>query len=100
MKKYLGYVLVIALLVTVPFMSVAKQSLSDGEMGSLTAQEGVTINFGNWNLFTSTFGNVEIDNFAPYLQSWGDGDGFTGYEDSGWFGSTTTIANSFIRVGG
>ncbi len=100
MKKYLGYFLVIAFLVTVPFMSVAKQILSEGEMGSLTAQEGVTVNLGAFVPATATFG-VTVTGFMPDLQSWGDSDGFTGYTDSGWFGAfTTTSALSHIGVGG
>jgi hypothetical protein len=101
MKRLLGYFVIVAFLVTVPFMFVAKQSLSDGEMGSLTAQEGVTVDLGTWNPGLGQFGNVLVTGFAPALQSWGDGDGFTGFEDSGWFGAFTTMrADSIIAVGG
>jgi hypothetical protein len=100
MKRLLGYFVIVAFLVTVPFMSVAKQSLSDGEMGSLTAQEGVTVNLGAFVPPTATFG-VMVTGFMPDLQSWGDGDGFSGYTDSGWFGATTTTSvTSHIGVGG
>jgi hypothetical protein len=101
MKKYLGYFIVVALLVTVPFMSVAKQILSEGEMGSLTAQEGVTVDLGTWNPAGGQFGDIAVLGFAPALQSWGDSDGFTGYTDSGWAGAFTTMrADSVIAVGG
>lgn len=101
MKKYVGYVLVIAFLVTVPFMSVAKQSLSDGEMGNLTAQEGVTVDLGTWNPTGGQYGDIVVLGFAPALQSWGDADGFTGYTDSGWVGAFTTMrADSVIVAGG
>jgi hypothetical protein len=101
MKKYLGYFIVVAFLVTVPFMSVAKQYLSDGEMGSLTAQEGVTVDLGTWNPAGGQFGNIAVLGFAPALQSWGDSDGFTGFTDSGWAGAFTTMrADSVIAVGG
>lgn len=101
MKKYVGYFLVIAFFVTVPFMSVAKQILSEGEMGSLTAQEGVTVDLGTWNPGLGQIGNILVTGFAPALQSWGDSDGFTGYTDSGWFGAFTTMrADSIIAVGG
>jgi len=70
-------------------------------MGSLTAQEGVTVDLGTWNPGGGQYGNIAVLGFAPALQSWGDSDGFTGFTDSGWFGAFTTMrADSVIAVGG
>jgi hypothetical protein len=54
--------------------------MSESEMRSLTAQEGITINFGTYP------GTIAITNFSPSSVSWGDADGFSGYTTAGYLG--------------
>lgn len=100
MRRVLACVTVCMFFVMMPFVSFAKEAISEGEMESVTAQEGVNIDFGAFVPATNTFG-VAVSNFAPALQSWGDGDGFASYTSAGWIGSTMTIgALSRIGIGG
>jgi len=104
MKKFLVCVFTVMFFTMMPFLSFAKESIPDNELGSLTAQEGVTIDFGTWgpNPYV-THGNVAVLNFTPTLQSWGDGDGFgagSGWEDAGWVGAQMSVGASQLFVGG
>lgn len=88
MKKVLLFA-VIAMFLMVP-MSFAKQAISDSDLAAVTAQEGVTINFDSF-----TVGAISIA-----VQSWGDGDGFTGYTDEGWVGASITMSSDFVSISG
>jgi len=94
MKKVLLFA-VIAMFLMVP-MSFAKTAISEGDLASLTAQEGVTINFDCF-----TVGAITIN-----TQSWGDGDGCTGcaagkgYTDEGWVGASITLSSDFVTITG
>lgn len=101
MKKIVVCVVVMMFLVTLPFVALAKKvSLTEEELSATTAQEGVTIDFGGDNFFQT---NLSIrGNFAPALQSWGDGDGCTdcgGYTAKGWIGVRNVTMDAFGSLG-
>ena len=74
MKKILALT-VIALFVMMPFASFAKTTaVSDSDLGAVTAQSGVSIDFSN----------LTISNVSISAQSWGDTDGFGTYTSPGW----------------
>lgn len=104
MKKFLVCMTVFLISVMMPFTSFSKETLSDDEMSSTTAQEGVSIDFGGNVGVNSTSSNFAVfGNFVPQAQSWGDGDGTAvgGYNDAGgWMGTLTTMSatQSFIRL--
>jgi hypothetical protein len=87
MKKVL-LLAVLAVFVMVPFTSFAKSAISEGDLAAITAQEGVTINFDNF-----TVGAISID-----VQSWGDGNGFTGYAGAGWVGASIDLSSNFVQI--
>lgn len=104
MKKILVCMSVFVFLLTTPFALFAKQSLSDEELGTTTAQEGVSIDFGG-NLavdpYTSNF--AIVGQFMPATQSWGEADGeaATGYSSAGFMGLSNvsmSTTQSFIRL--
>jgi hypothetical protein len=80
MKKILVCLTVSMFFMMMPFVSFAKTAMSESEMRSLTAQEGITINFGAYP------GTIAITNFSPSSVSWGDADGFSGYTTAGYLG--------------
>lgn len=75
MKKTLACMTVVMLFVMTPFVSLAKTAISNDELDAVIAQEGITIDCG-----------ISVTDPIPTLFSYGDGDGFTGYPDAGWFG--------------
>jgi hypothetical protein len=76
---------VIAVFVMMPLASFARTSISDSELGSVIAQEGVTIDFGQFSL-----GNISINTV-----SWGDGNGFGAtYAGAGWVGASVSIVGN------
>lgn len=101
MKKIVVCITVAMFFVMMPFVSFAKKAaLSDSELGSTTAQEGVTIEFGG-AAFPLTHFAIN-GNFAPSLQSWGDGDGCStcgGYTDKGWVGTKNMSMDAFTQYG-
>jgi len=73
--------------------SFAKTVISERDLGDVTAQEGVTINF---NCFT--LGAITIT-----VQSWGDADGCAtcgGYNAAGWVGNSVTMSSNFVTISG
>ena len=88
MKKVLLFA-VIAMFLMVP-MSFAKTAITESDLASLTAQEGVTISFAN----------LAISNVALAVQSWGDGDGFSSYTASGWVGATIAMTGNVLALSG
>ncbi|PKN38934.1 MAG: hypothetical protein CVU62_01675 [Deltaproteobacteria bacterium HGW-Deltaproteobacteria-2] len=90
MKKIL-LLTVIALFVMMPFASFAKTAITDSELSSVTAQEGVTIDFGT----SFSLGNVQIETI-----SWGDGNGFTGYASAGWVGASVDMSPDAVTMSG
>jgi hypothetical protein len=102
MKKTMVCVVVMMFLVTLPFVALAKKvTLSEEELSATTAQEGVTIDFGGDNFFQT---NLSIrGNFAPSLQSWGDGDGCSDcgtYTSKGWIGVRNVTMDPFVQMAG
>lgn len=83
MKKILACVTVAVFCMMMPFVSLAKTVISESELDAVTAQEGVTLDFG---VGSYTNARVMVTNFSPSLISWGDSDGFTGYSSTGWVG--------------
>ena len=93
MKKIL-LLTVIAVFVMMPFASFAKTAITDSELGSVTAQTGVTIDFGT----SFSLGNVQIDTI-----SWGDGDGMgasSAYSSAGWVGASVEMSPNAITLNG
>lgn len=91
MKKVLLFV-VIAMFMMVP-LSFAKTAISEKDLGDVTAQEGVTINFDCF-----TVGAISIA-----VQSWGDADGCSscgGYSSAGWVGASVDMSTDFISLAG
>lgn len=94
MKKILACLTVSLFFVMIPMMSSAKKPLTEKEMDSTTAQEGVSINFGGATAASTHF-YTEIN--PPDVQSWGDADGCStcgNYTSSGWVGVRDMTAGS------
>ena len=90
MKKILALT-VIALFVMMPFASFAKTTaVSDSDLGAVTAQSGVSIDFSN----------LTISNVSISAQSWGDTDGFGTYTSPGWVGAQMNLIGDVVGVSG
>ncbi|PKN38933.1 MAG: hypothetical protein CVU62_01670 [Deltaproteobacteria bacterium HGW-Deltaproteobacteria-2] len=90
MKKSLALA-VIAVFVMIPLASFARTAISDSELGSVIAQQGVTIEFVNL-----TLSNTSLTSMA-----WGDAGGFTGYTGDGWAGiGSITITGDVAVING
>ena len=89
MKKIL-LLTVIAVFVMMPFASFAKTAITDSELGSVTAQTGVTIDFSQFQLGSISIGTM----------SWGDSGGFAGYTGDGWVGSSLTLSDNAVNISG
>lgn len=98
MKKIFTAAIIFIFLVSLPFLSYAKTAISDSELNALTAEAGVTLDFGRG---TNTYDNatIHVTNFSPTLFSLGDDNGITpgSYTGAGWLGmsgiSTGSAAN-------
>ena len=106
MKKIVVCVVVMMFLVTLPFAALAKKvSLTEEELSSTTAQEGVTIQFGKNTYGGDYFFDTNFyvaGKFLPTIQSWGDGDGCTdcgGYTEKGWIGVRNVSMDPFVSLG-
>ena len=77
MKKSLTLAIILIFVMT-PLASFARTAISDSELDSVIAQQGVTIEF-----VSVTLNNVSMNTFA-----WGDAGGFIGYtgDGLGWAG--------------
>jgi hypothetical protein len=75
MKKSLALA-VIAVFVMIPLASFARTAISDSELDSVIAQQGVTIEFVS----------LTINSTSLTSMAWGDAGGFTGYASDGWAG--------------
>jgi hypothetical protein len=89
MKKIL-VLAIIALFVMVPFASFAKTAVSDSDLGAVTAQEGVTIDFAGLSLSA-----VSLD-----VQSFGDADGFASYTGAGFVGAAIQMSGNVVSLSG
>ena len=89
MKKFL-VLTVIALFVMMPFASFAKTAVSDSDLGAVTAQSGVSIDFTN----------LAVSGVSISAQSWGDTDGFTGYSTTGFVGAAMTMSGNVVGISG
>ena len=89
MKKIL-LLTVIAVFVMMPFASFAKTAISDSELGAVTAQTGVTIDFSQFQLGTITISTM----------SWGDAGGFTDYTGDGYVGASLTLSDNAVNIAG
>jgi hypothetical protein len=72
MKKSLALA-VIAVFVMIPLVSFARTAISDSELGSVIAQQGVSIEFGS----------LTLNNTSLTSMAWGDAGGFTSYTGDG-----------------
>lgn len=91
MKKMI-IAFVLGMLLMLPAFAFAKQLISDGELDSVTAHEGVSI----------TFLNVYVGNTTTLSSAaWGDSDGFTGYTTAGYVGANNvTITGNLTTISG
>ena len=96
MKKVWIWFVIAVFLATMPATLLAKEKIMENELEAITAQEGVTIEFGGTSYPTTHFSI--LGNFGPELQSWGDSDGCTtcnGYTAAGWFGAKNMSMDPF-----
>jgi hypothetical protein len=90
MKKSLALA-VIAVFVMIPLASFARTTISDSELDSVIAQQGVTIEFVNLTLSSTSLTSM----------AWGDAGGFTGYTGDGWAGiGNVTISGDVAVING
>lgn len=90
MKKSLALA-VIAVFVMIPLASFARTAISDSELDSVIAQQGVTIEF-----VSLTINSTSLTSLA-----WGDAGGFTGYTGDGWAGiGNVTISGDVVVMNG
>ena len=89
MKKIL-VLTVIALFVMMPFASFAKTAVSDSDLGAVTAQTGVSIDFSG----------LTVSNVSQSINSWGDDNGFTGYTGAGWVGAAMSLTGNVVGFSG
>ena len=92
MKKVLLFA-VIAMFLMVP-MSFAKTAITDSDLDSVTAQEGVVI----------ILDGVSVSDVNLTVQSWGDSDGFTNgvgaFTNAGWVGAAITMDGDVVSLSG
>ncbi len=100
MKKIFVSVIVAVFCMMMPFLSLAKTVISDGELEALTAQEGVTLDFTTATYTYSTIsGSVMATNWAPSLFAWGDGNGFgSTYTAAGWTGLSNITMSAASNI--
>jgi hypothetical protein len=89
MKK-IAVLTVIALFVMMPFASFAKTAITDSDLGAVTAQTGVSIDFAS----------LSVTNVNTTVQSWGDNDGFTSYTAAGWVGNSSSMTGNVVGISG
>lgn len=90
MKKSLTLA-IIAVFVMIPLASFAKTAISDSELDSVIAQQGVTIEFVS----------LKINSTSLTSMAWGDAGGFTGYTGDGWAGiGNVTISGDVVVMNG
>jgi len=91
MKKI--FLLTMAVFLMMVSLSFAKIAITEKDLGDVTAQEGVTINFDCF-----TVGAITIA-----AQSWGDSDGCSGcggLTGAGWVGATVNMSSDFVTITG
>ena len=84
--------------VMIPFVSFvsgdkpasAKTVVSDSDLGALTAQSGVSIDFSG----------LSVQNVSQSISSWGDSDGFAGYTGAGWVGAAMSLTGTVVGLSG
>ncbi|KUG22520.1 hypothetical protein ASZ90_007696 [hydrocarbon metagenome] len=81
---------VIAVFVMMPFASFAKTAISDSELGAVTAQTGVTIDFTDFRLGSISIGTI----------SWGDNGFGSTYTGEGWVGQSLTLSDNAVNITG
>lgn len=87
MKKILALAIV-AVFVMMPVASFARTAISDDDLGSVIAQQGVTIDFVNLTVNSTSLTSL----------AWGDTGGFTGYTGNGWAGIGSVTINGDVVV--
>ena len=93
MRKKFTSLIVLLVMMMLPLVSFAKVAISERDLNDITAQEGVTINFGCF-----TLGAITVA-----VSSWGDSDGCSacgGYGAAGWVGASVTMSSNFIGISG
>ncbi|HOU50103.1 MAG TPA: hypothetical protein PLR10_02750, partial [Smithella sp.] len=78
MKKSLVWLIVSIFILTIPVVLFAKEPIAENDLEAITAQEGVTIEFGKHTYGGDYFFDTNLyisGQFLPELQSWGDSDG-------------------------
>jgi hypothetical protein len=92
-RKIFTLLIVLLVMMMLPLVSFAKVAISEKDLNDITAQEGVTINFGCF-----TLGAITIA-----VSSWGDSDGCStcgGYSSAGWIGASISMSSNFVGISG
>jgi len=90
MKKFL-VLAVIAAFVMMPLASFARTAISDSDLDTVTAQQGVSIEFNN----------LSVSGVTLNTQSWGDTDGFSGATGAGYYGQANiSLSGNVVALTG
>lgn len=91
MKRFLTFVLIVSFIMLPALSASARTIIGNNELDTITAQEGVSIDFSKVSV-----GNVT----SLSAISWGDTSGFTGYTTPGYFGfKNLTITGNLMTIG-
>ncbi|MCX5848816.1 MAG: hypothetical protein NTW65_05160 [Deltaproteobacteria bacterium] len=82
MKKIL-LLAIAAIFMMMPVSAFAKHAITDGDLDNVTGQAGVSINFSNFTVGTTTMATM----------AFGDSDGFTDFASPGYFGANNVVIN-------
>jgi hypothetical protein len=91
MKRFLTFVLIVSFIMLTALSASARTIIGNNELDTITAQEGVSIDFSR----------VSVGNVTSLSSiSWGDTSGFSGYTTPGYFGfKNLTITGNLMTIG-
>lgn len=71
-----------------PLSLFGRMAISDGDLDDVTASEGASI----------TISNITVSNASVGVLSFGDSDGFTGYNSAGFMGTNSATIQGTVSV--
>lgn len=91
MKRFLTFVWIVSFIMLTALSASARTIIGNNELDTITAQEGVSIDFSK----------VSVGNVTSLSSiSWGDTSGFSGYTTPGYFGfKNLTITGNLMTIG-
>ena len=99
MKKFLTSSVIVILFLTLPLLSFAKTAISDQELGLLSAEAGVTLDFTAPTYTAGAVsGSVMVTDWLPFKFAWGDSDGFGSYSNAGWAGYAGSLNTTYSNI--